>query len=84
MKRKEHIRRALALAVLLALALCLSACGETETGPYRTLAELGEKRYSVVCRRGDRLAPLIDAAMYALWTDGQLSGASLRWLGPCR
>lgn len=81
MKRKEHIRRALALAVLLALALCLSACGETENGPYRTLAELGEKRYSVVCRRGDRLAPLIDAAMYALWTDGQLSGASLRWLG---
>lgn len=67
--------------LLLGLLVSLCACGETETGPCRTLAELGEKRYSVICRRGDRLAPLIDAAMYALWTDGQLSGASLRWLG---
>lgn len=81
MRHRDRIRRLFALLVSLLLLLSLCACGETESGPYRALAELGEKRYSLICRRGDRLAPLIDAAMYALWTDGRLSGASLRWLG---
>ena len=73
---------ALLLAFLLLLPLC--ACGKTEPGAFRSLETVGTKRYSVICRGGDKLAAVIDAAMESLAGNGSLSAASVRWLGSDR
>lgn len=76
--RLKQIAAAL-LAIALALGLC--GCGQGESGAFRTLSVIGTRRYSVLCRKGDRLAPLLGGAMEGLAADGTLSALSVRWLG---
>lgn len=73
---------ALLLAFLLLLPLC--ACGKAEPGAFRSLETVGVKHYCVICRGGDRLADVIDAAMKTLAGTGSLSAISVRWLGSDR
>ena len=74
------------IALLLAFLLCLSlgACGKPEPGIFRSLETIGVKHYSVICRGGDKLATVIDAAMESLAGNGSLSAISVRWLGSDR
>ena len=74
-------KKIISILLLLALALALCACGETDTSPWRTIEILGERRYALICRKDDRLAPLLTAAIESLARDGTLSAASRRWLG---
>ena len=66
---------------LLALALLLCACGEQTPAGFRILETVGTRRYNVICRLDDRIAPEIDAAMEQLAASGELSAISIRWLG---
>lgn len=67
------------LAAVLLLACC--ACGQTSVGAYRELDTVGTKHYSVICRKDDRIAPAINAAMNYLAAGGTLSAISAQWLG---
>ena len=71
------------IAILLALAALLSlcACGQTEIGAFRAMEVVGEKQFCAVCRGGDRLAPVIEAALETLAGNGTLSSITARWLG---
>ena len=74
------------IAALLALAMLLSlcACGQTEIGAFRVLEVVGEKQFCAICRGGDRLAPVIDAALTTLAGNGTLASITARWLGKDR
>ena len=76
-----RLKKRISALLLLALALALCACGETDASPFRTIEVLGARRYAVICRKDDRLAPLLIAAIEDLARDGTLSAASIRWLG---
>ena len=76
-----RFQKIISVLLLLALALTLCACGETDASPFRTIEILGARRYAVICRKDDRLAPLLAAAIETLARDGTLSAASKRWLG---
>ena len=70
------------LALLLALALlALPACGAKEAGAFRPLEVIGTKHYGVICRKGDQIAPVIDAAMRVLAANGTLAAISFQNLG---
>ena len=85
MKSARCHKRILTLLLCAALLLPLCACGGGENdGPFRVLETLGTKRYGVICRKDDRLAPLIDAAMVSLASSGRLSSICTRWLGSDR
>ena len=84
MKRSPLQNRIFALLLALTLLLPLAACGGEDSGAFRTLETLGVKRYSLICRKDDKLAPLIDAAMLALASSGQLSAICVRYLGSDR
>lgn len=77
----HRFKKRIALLLLLALALALCACGETDASPFRTVEVLGSRRYGLICRKDDRLAPRLTAAIEDLARDGTLSAASKRWLG---
>ena len=64
-----------------ALALALCACGGQTPAGFRILETVGTRRYNVICRLDDRIAPQIDAAMERLAASGELSAISIRWLG---
>lgn len=68
---------------LLALLLCLnlSGCGEDNLSAFRALETLGTRSYSVICRKGDRIFPLINAAMNRIAAGNVLTAVSSRWLG---
>ena len=70
------------LALLLLAGLC--ACGEKSEGPFRALEVVGTKHYCGICRGGDKLAPVILAAVEALAGTGTLSALSVKWLGSDR
>lgn len=76
-----RFKKTITALLLLALALALCACGETDNAPWRTIEVLGERRYGLICRKDDRLAPRLIAAIESLARDGTLSAASTRWLG---
>ncbi len=78
MKAKKCIAFLLALALLAAL----SGCGqEAVSSSFRALEVLGEKQFCAICRGGDRLAAVIDAALETLAGNGRLSAITTRWLG---
>ena len=74
-------KRITALLLALALALCLPACGKQELGAFRPLEVIGAKRCGVICRKGDQIAPIIDAGMRTLSANGTLSAISFQNLG---
>lgn len=74
------MKRISAIILALALLLCCCGCGKTENAAFRTLEVLGDKHYSVICRKDDRLAPAINAAMNVLAAQTSLSSISLNWL----
>ena len=73
---------ALILALVMLAALC--GCGQTEYAAFRALETIGEKQFAVICRGGDKLAPVISAAMETLAGNGMLSSVTARWLGKDR
>lgn len=76
-----RFKKRISVLLLLALALSLCACGETDTSPWRTVEVLGTRRYALIYRKDDKLAPLLTSAIEELARDGTLSAASKRWLG---
>ena len=84
MKPHAHWKRIRSLLLCAALLLSLCACGQSDAGAFRILENLGVKRYSVICRKDDKLAPLIDAAMVNLYRSGRLGTICTRWLGKDR
>ena len=78
------MKKYIAIVLLLALLASLAGCGQTEVSAFRALEVLGEKQFSVICRGGDKLAPLIGAALKTLAGNGQLASISARWLGKDR
>ena len=76
-----RFKKRITVLLLLALALSFCACGATDTSPFRTIEVLGARQYSLICRKDDKLAPLLTAALEDLARDGTLSAASKRWLG---
>jgi len=75
------VKKCIAILLLLALLASLSGCGETEDSAFRVLEVLGEKQFCAICRGGDKLAPLIDAALKTVAGNGQLANITVRWLG---
>lgn len=67
------------LAAILLLACC--GCGQSSVGAFRALDTVGTKRYSVICRGDDKLAPAVNAAVNYLAAGGTLSALSTQWLG---
>ena len=82
---KKIIRQSAALLLLLALAASLCGCGKgAEIASFRTLEVLGEKQFCAICRSGDKLAPMIEAALRTLAGTGRISAIVTRWLGSDR
>ena len=75
------MKKCIALILLLAMLASLSGCGQPEVSAFRALEVLGEKQFCAICRGGDKLAPLIEAALKTLAGNGQLSAISVRWFG---
>ena len=75
------MKKWIAILLLLALLTALTGCGQTEVSAFRALEVIGEKEFCAICRGGDKLAPLIDAALKTLAGNGQLSAITARWLG---
>ncbi|MBE6997753.1 MAG: amino acid ABC transporter substrate-binding protein [Ruminococcaceae bacterium] len=80
MQSKKWIALLLALAML--AALC--GCGQTQYASFRALEVIGEKQFCAICRGGDKLAPIIDAALKTLAAGGTLPSITARWLGQDR
>ena len=78
------MKKCIAFLLVLALLAALCGCGQTEVSAFRVLEVLGEKQFCAICRSGDKLAPIIDAAMLTLAGNGRLSAISSRWLGKDR
>ena len=78
------MKKIIASILLLALLASLCACGQEEVSTFRALEVIGEKKFCAICRGGDKLAPLIEAALKTLAANGQLSSITARWLGKDR
>ena len=78
------MKKCIALVLMLALLASLCGCGQEELSSFRALEVLGEKQFCAICRGGDKLAPMIDAALKTLAGNGQLSAITIRWLGKDR
>ncbi len=74
------IKRGLALLLLCAVLLSLSACGKT-VGSYRVLKTFGEESFSIGYRLDDQVAVYVDAALRVLSADGTVHKLALEWLG---
>ena len=72
----------LLLALLLLLSLC--ACGRENDSRYRTLSVVGARHYCSIFRGGDKLAPVVNAALEALAGTGTLSALCAARLGSDR
>ena len=72
---------ALLLASVTALAL-FAGCGRDDPlSSFRTLEVVGSRQYSLIYRKDDRLATIVDAAMGKLGERGVLASLSVRYLG---
>lgn len=78
------MKKFLSLLLTAALLLCCCACGRETVGSFRVLETVGSKQYGVICRKDDRLAPAVNAAMNVLAANGTLSAISSHWLGSDR
>ena len=74
-------KKRIALLLLLALLAALCGCGQQEYAAFRALEVIGEKQFCAVCRGGDKLATVVEAALKVLAANGTLSSISARWLG---
>lgn len=73
------------ISLLLALLLlCLCACGKPADSRFRTLEVLSTRQFGCICRSGDRLTPVLEAAMERLAGTGTLSALSAARLGSDR
>ena len=73
---------ALLLALLLLLSLC--ACGRDNSAAFRSLGVIGTKQYGSICRSGDKLAEVIDAALLTLAGSGKLASLVMSRFGEDR
>ena len=73
-----RVRKAAALAAVLALMLALASCGET-VGSYRVLDTLAEQQFSIGYRSGDNVQPYVEAAIRELAADGTIHSLALKW-----
>ena len=80
----NRLKKCIALVLLLAMLASLCGCGQPEVSVFRAMEVLGEKQFCAICRGGDKLAPLIDAALKVLAGNGQLASITARWLGKDR
>ena len=78
------MKRILALLLVLVMLAGLCACGSKTAAPFRTLETVGTKHYGSICRGGDKLAPVLLAAVETLAGNGTLSALSAKWLGSDR
>jgi ABC-type amino acid transport substrate-binding protein len=78
------MKKCIALLLALVLLAALAGCGQTEYASFRALEVIGEKQFSAICRGGDKLAPVIAAALETLAGNGMLSSITARWLGKDR
>jgi len=78
------MKKCIALLLLVTLLASLCGCGQEELTAFRSLEVLGEKQFCAICRGGDKLAPLIEAALKTLSASGELSSITVRWLGKDR
>jgi ABC-type amino acid transport substrate-binding protein len=77
---KKHIKL-LALLLVFAALLPLSACSNDGELPYRIIETVGKANYTTAYRQGDKVAAQAEAAMSVLAADGTLSRLSQEWLG---
>jgi len=75
------LKKFLATVLSAALLLTCCACGQSSLGSFRALETIGTKHYGVICRKNDKLAPIINAALNYLAASGTLSNISEQWLG---
>ena len=78
------MKKCIALVLLLAMLASLAGCGQPEVSAFRAMEVLGEKQFCAICRGGDKLAALIEAALKTLAGNGQLPSITARWLGKDR
>ena len=78
------MKKCIAMLLLLALLFSLGGCGQTEYAGFRALEVIGEKQFCAICRGGDKLAAVVQAALATLAANGTLSAITTRWLGTDR
>lgn len=78
----KKAKRALALLLIIALLVPLSACGKTgsEVG-YRIITTLQETGYVMAFREGDMVGEYVTAVLKVLASQGTVSQLSTKWLG---
>lgn len=73
-------KRIIAFAMILIMLAGLCACGKNDDRVFRTLGTVGTREYAVMCRSGDSLGDILDAAISVLAANGRLSYISTQWL----
>ena len=66
------LKRILSLILSAVLLLACCACGQTSVGTFRELEVVGTKQYGVICRKDDKIAPIVNAAVNYLAAAGTL------------
>ena len=69
----KRLKKCIAFLLLLAVLASLCGCGQTEFAAFRALEIIGEKQLCAVCRGGDKLAEVVDAALLTLAGNGTLT-----------
>ena len=78
MRLLKLLKRALALALVLALMLPLGGCGQV-VGRYRIVDTLAEQSYAIGFRKDDYVRYYVEAALQVLAADGTISGLANTW-----
>ena len=74
----KQVKKALAVILALALALSAAGCGRV-TGRYRVVETLGEQSYAIGFRSGDNTRYYVEAALQELAADGTISSLAGSW-----
>ena len=78
------LKRILSLIFSAVLLLSCCACGQASVGAFRELEVVGTKQYGVICRKDDKIAPIVNAAVNYLAAAGTLDSVCTQWLGTSR